>query len=679
MGLFLFRAGKRRRAALTAAPPPPDPGLPPVLSVSNTSRTIYATSGIPVASGYPITVFNSGGGTLTGVAVNIISGGSWITPSLSGAGNTYSLDFTNTIHSNAVGSAVIVLRVSCTNVGVASQDITVTGVTSAASASNTIAVELHRRDGVTSSARLYGNVPLPPGYLFQSDVDAGKVQLKISGVEQAIYCESTRGKHTDGSLRSIHIQVNYAHSGTAVAAQVVLGTTRTTTDLTRSATDLTSLYYDSGGGIYRLRTAILPTSVDYLCGTYCTYMPLLPRYLETSREQGWTDLLKTWVNIMRTTEVGAGNSQSSYDHCIALLAYWCKTGDTVEYFEAMDRALWYSQYTIGSSTATEMTPRLNVYGDAYFTGPDQKAAEWHSQRYFNYAAAYALTSFAPYYACVNHIAQQFDKSTRAFAIASAGNNGYIAQSGFPRFNLQSMHAAFLGYVLEANRKVASSSYGNRFRDFKTEYIWMYDAIETRRQVRVGHMNGITGHGSNIPAEPTQIGSQPGDGVHFQTGYFTQFLIRSMDEVLGDSRLNAWIEKNVNLFCENIVTGGTSGYRVQYRYNDLQGPETDATLYGGDYRGGVSYYLPHFVTSLAYLSQILPAATVNGKTYAQWYDEVIKTSTMSSLTPSAGTGNAWKNIGEYWGYTMDASYYAHGNLPRSPSVMRTVPNHTTWPP
>ncbi len=629
MGIFLFRAGKRRRATVTSTPTPP---VVPILSVSNTTRTIYATSGVPVASGYPITVFNSGGGTLTGVAVNIISGGSWIAPSLTGAGNTYSLDFTNTIHSNAVGTAVIVLRVSCTNPGVASQDITITGVTSAASASNTINVELHRRDGITSSARLYGNVPLPPGYLFQADVDAGKVQLKISGVEQAIYCESTRGKHADGSLRSIHIQLNYAHSGTAVTASVVLGTTRTTTDLTRSPTTESDLYYDSGGGIKRLRTGILPTDVDYLCSTHITFMPLLPRYQETAREQGWTDLLKTWVNIMRTTEVGNPNSQSSYDHAIALLAYWCKTGDTVEYFEAMDRARWYIDYTVGASTATEMSPRLNVYSDAAYIGPDQKAAEWHSQRYFNYAAAYLLTSHAPFYACINQIAQQFDKSTQAFAIASAGNNGYIANSGFPRFNLQSMHAAFLGYVCEATRKIASSSYGNRFRDFKTEYIWMYDAIAARRQVRAGHMNGITGHGSNIPAEPTQIGSQPGDGVHFQTGYFSQFLIRSMDEVLGDSRINAWIEKNVNLFCENIVTGGTSGYRVQYRYNDLQGPETDATLYGGDYRGGVSYYLPHFATPLAYLAQILPTAVVNGKTYAQWYDECIKTcNTHSKIT------------------------------------------------
>jgi hypothetical protein len=679
MGLFLFRAGKRRRAALTAAPPPPDPGLPTVLSVSNTTRTLYATTGVPVASGYPITVYNSGGGTLTGVAVTIISGGSWITPSLTGAGNTYSLDFTNSVHSNAVGSAVIVLRVSCTNVGVASQDITITGVTSAASVSNTIAVELHRRDGITSSSRLYGNVPLPPGYLFQADVDAGKVQLKISSVEQAIYCESTRGKHIDGSLRSIHIQVNYAHSGTAVAAQVVLGTTRTTTDLTRDSTNEAALYYDAGSGVKRLRTAILPTDVDYLCSTRITFTPLLPRYQETAYEQAWTDLLKTWVNIVRSAEVMAGNSQSSYDHCLALLAYWCKTGDTVEYFEAMDRARWYLDYSVGSTTATDTNPNINVYGDAAYTGAAPLPAEWHSMRYGNYCAAYLLTSHATFYAAVNRRTQAYDKSTRAFAIASAGQNGYISQSGFPRFNLQSFDGLLQGYMLEANRKISSSSYGNRFRDFANEYIWAYDAIEARQQVRQGHMNGITGHGSNIPADAGQIGSQPGDGVHFQTGYFNFFLLRSLDEGLDDSRVDAWIKKNMNLYLENIVTGSTSGYRVQYRYNDLQGPETDATLYGGDYRGGVSYYLPFIATSLAYASNVWPADVVNGKTYAQWYAEVLKTSTMSALTPSAGTANAWKNIGDYWAHTMNASYYAHGGMPRRPTTMRTVPNHTTWPP
>lgn len=676
MGFFLFKSGKKRGSSFFSTPTPP---VAPVLSVSQTSKTIYATSGIPVGSGTPITIFNSGGGTLTGVNVSVLSGGAWFSPSLTGAGNSYTLDGSNTVHGNSVGSALIVLRVSCTNPGVSPVDINITGVTSAAAALTNVAVQLHRRDGITSSARLYGNIPLQPGMLFQSDVDARKVALTISSVEQAIYCESTRGEHSDGSLRAIHIQLNIAHAGSAVDATVVLGNVRTTTDLTRSATNESALFYDSGSGVKRLRTGILPTSVDYLCGTYITFMPLLPRYQETAAEQAWTNLLKTWVNIVRGLEWMAGNSQSSYDHCIALLAYWCKTGDSVEYFEAMDRARWYLDYTVGSPTATETTPRTNVYSDPEYTGSDTAPAEWHSQRYFNYAAAYLLTSHATFYAAVNMAAQQRDKLDRNFAIASAGNNGYISSGGFPRFNLMSMHAAFLGYVIEANRKISSSSYGNRFRNFAVEYVWMYDAIDLRKQVRAGHMNGITGHASTVPAEPTQIGSQVGDGVHFQTGYFTQFIIRSLDEVLGDSRADTWIKKNVNLFCENITTGGTSGYRITYRYNDIQGPETDPTLYGGDYRGGVSYYLPHWITSLAYCKTKWPADVVNGKTYSEWYDECIKTSTMSSLTPSSGTANAWKNIGEYWGYTMDASYYAHGNLPRSPSTMRSIPNHTTWPP
>lgn len=678
MNFAFLRGGKRKPFRLTSSPPV---SPPPILQASSTAFTIVAVSGNPAGSGLPITIFNSGGQTLTGVSVVSISGSSWLTPSLSGSGNDYVLSFTNSVHTNAIGSAQAVVRVSCTNPGVAPVDISITGTTIAApSGVTTIDVELARKDGITSVSKFYGNIPLPRGLVFPTDITNRLVSLFIGGVEQAIYCEGVKyATHYDGSFRAIHIQLDIAHAGTNVSGQVVIGNVRTTTDITtRAPTTWTDLFSGSGTTL-ALRTAILPTDPNYLCTTRLAFCSMLPYAQENALEQAWTNKLKSWLNANRSLDLGASTSQSSYDLGIACWGYWMKTGDQVEFFEGIRRVAWYLDYTIGSPTATEFNPRMNVYGDTVFAGSDTMAAEWHSQRFFSYAAFYLLTSYAPAYAAVNANAQNHDKATKAFATAATGNNGYISAGGLPRFNLVSIHALMTAYVLDANRKMANSGYGNRFRVWETEYIWVYDAIEARRQITSGHKNGITGHSVTVPPfkeadGSTRLGWVAGDGVHFQTGLFTAWMIRSMDECLGDSRLDAFIKTNVTKMLENMTPGGTSGFRNSYAYNDTQGPDTDTTQYHGDFGGGTSYQYNHYATAVAYCKAKWPTESVNGRTFSEWYDEMIRTSCLSSL----GNGS-WKLIGEYFGYGLDASYYAHGNLPQTPPSLRPSVNPTSWPP
>ena len=64
-------------------------------------------------------------------------------------------------------------------------------------------------------------IPLPPGALQRAQLP--RVQLFISGVEQARYVEALPSTHRDGSLRSVLVQLKYPLSaGFSVPGQLVL-------------------------------------------------------------------------------------------------------------------------------------------------------------------------------------------------------------------------------------------------------------------------------------------------------------------------------------------------------------------------------------------------------------------------------------------------------------------------
>lgn len=672
MKRLMFGRGRIKTPVVT-------PPANPVAVLSTNIINIIATEGIPVASGNPIAITNSGGGTLTGVSISVIGGATWITPSLSGSGNNYSISYTNTVHANPAGVASTIIRVSFTNPGLSPIDINVSATTYPATSSTNIPIKLYRRDGITTNARFYMNVPLKRGMLYPADILARKVALTISGVEQSIYCEETRGGHYDGSVRSIHIQLDVAHNNNAagVDATVVLGNVRTTNDLTRAATNEASLFSGSGS-TYTLRTAGLPTSVDYLCDSRITFCSLRPRYLESSLEQAHTDRMKTMLNAIRSTELGATNNQSSYDIGIGCFGYWCKTGDVDEFFEGVRRMRWFAEYEIGSPTDTTYNPNPNIYGESIYTGISTFPNEKHSMRYYSYASAYLMTSYGVFYSVVNMISQHRDKPVRASAISSSGSTGYISQSYHFRFNLMNFRPFFAAYFIDANRKVSTPSYGNRFRVFQTEMIWAIDALEVRRMVTNDHKNGLVGQASTavydkLPDGSPYPGAQNGDGWNFQNGYFVSALIDLKDEVMDDPRLDDFIKTNVTKFCENIISPGSPGsYGMAYAFNGTAGSETNSSLYHAEFRGNDSYWLPFMITGTAYCKNKWPTDIVNGKTFGQWYDICIAAVNMTNVS------NTWKNFGEYYAYAIQASYYANGGQPQSPPTIRASSNPTTWP-
>ncbi|QJR36218.1 Ig-like domain-containing protein [Gemmatimonas groenlandica] len=95
---------------------------------------------------------------------------------------------------------------------------------------NRIVAALTRISVGSGSALVSSGVPLVAGALRDTDVSA--VRVFVGGVEQRIFVAALQGRHPDGSLTSILLQFPYAlASGIPVAAEIVLGSSRTLGDL----------------------------------------------------------------------------------------------------------------------------------------------------------------------------------------------------------------------------------------------------------------------------------------------------------------------------------------------------------------------------------------------------------------------------------------------------------------
>jgi uncharacterized protein YjdB len=74
----------------------------------------------------------------------------------------------------------------------------------------------------TGTVLVSSGIPLPQGMLFPADTR--KVAVYVNGVEQSLYVEALAGRHKDGSVRSILVQMRHVVApGQSIPAEVVVG------------------------------------------------------------------------------------------------------------------------------------------------------------------------------------------------------------------------------------------------------------------------------------------------------------------------------------------------------------------------------------------------------------------------------------------------------------------------
>lgn len=97
-----------------------------------------------------------------------------------------------------------------------------------------IPLTINRLVAGTGTTLVSNGIPLAQGYLMPGATNT--VRLFIGSTEQQIYCEALEGRHSDGSVVSLLVQVNTTLTyGTPVTATLALGVARGTSDIAKTA------------------------------------------------------------------------------------------------------------------------------------------------------------------------------------------------------------------------------------------------------------------------------------------------------------------------------------------------------------------------------------------------------------------------------------------------------------
>jgi hypothetical protein len=170
-----------------------------------------------------------------------------------------------------------------------------------------------------------------------------------------------------------------------------------------------------------------------------------------------------------------------------------------------------------------------------------------------------------------------------------------------------------------------------------------------------YRQGIVGLRSNSWRAPNTGGSNPITVIPvFQLTFPSNFLIDYYLYVKKDDRIPIMVKSNLDAVLENISPlvekdkyykkgsgkWGIAKYKNPYA---LTNPISD---------NGAPYELPQYARMCAFVLKTLGNETINGATYAEWYERLIDT---GNVNPSGILLWQWKIYGQFYGWSQDAPW------------------------
>ena len=179
---------------------------------------------------------------------------------------------------------------------------------------------------------------------------------------------------------------------------------------------------------------------------------------------------------------------------------------------------------------------------------------------------------------------------------------------------------------------------------------------------VGQLTGTTGKEGTYEIYPSQtVGSKSFTAMTglptFQLIFPLNFLIDYYLNVKADSRIPEVIKSNLDIILSQIKPmtstdlyygkgNATWGYPVLGKPYLLENPINDGLTSNG---GNTPFDLPEYARFVAFVLKTIGDDTVNGFTYSQWYNKLIDTANIASLTWQ------WKYFGQMFTWGQDASW------------------------
>jgi hypothetical protein len=238
-------------------------------------------------------------------------------------------------------------------------------VTVIAQSATAVPLALFRLDGGTGNVAVSNGIPLPPGKLFSAGI--GGVRVLLGGSEVAAYVEVLKGKHSDGSARSVLVQFLWPQGGTSQAsiefnAPSVLPR-RTKTPIV----DLVSA------------AVALPTSPDYLVSTNVVGRTLTRAKSPTfpSFYGKYETDFDSWSNAHWTSYGSDWQAMNYYDRVLNHFAFWSRTGNPILWERAVRIAQDYrvNYLEANSYGSSEWWAQLEGLAIHYWLTGDERSRE----------------------------------------------------------------------------------------------------------------------------------------------------------------------------------------------------------------------------------------------------------------------------------------------------------------
>lgn len=526
-----------------------------------------------------------------------------------------------------------------------------------------ISAALRSRSGV-GSGLINGGIWFKKGHVDDAIIAARKLKVEIGGVEQSIAIKVLNGRHSDGSIRAILIQLigDIPDIVNDIACEVIIGEVRTTADLSIVAVT---------PSIYAARRVICLTDTAYMCDTMITGMPLLPSSNENVHNADYFGtLFRQRFNGIKNNEINVGNYQSTYESNRGLLARYCIEGDHEFYDQAYRRTYeLLTRYSLSDPNQyTSWNPEPNQNG-LPGVNADGTPAEQHSQRYVSYICAYYMTGLDEYWNVVCAHQQAFKSAVNTLTIAR-GNNGHVDDNYGVRFNLVGLWPMLLGVFADATKVYANpAKFGSGgIFDFPTEIPWILDAMDFHSYpVASGYREGLNG----MRYTATNSGkANPGHGPTFQFALQCDMLMFYYINVHADPLAAQLVKQNVDVIWDNNIFPLESGmpmfgigsHAYSYMVPDNAGQKAGTEPSEPPVWGADPYTIVMWAPAIAFCKALFGDAK---------YTTYLAIATNKGQVQSPQLTWSWKIFGETFGNSLCTPYFDQiGMPPDLPSSIRT---------
>jgi hypothetical protein len=363
--------------------------------------------------------------------------------------------------------------------------------TSTSYAATTIDAQVVRNQSGSGITQISSGFPVPPGLVTEAMVTGGLIKVTVGGSEVAANVTGLRGRHPDGTLRSVLIQFLSPSSMTqavyntdgsvtnAVAAQVIVD------DGARASEDPT--YITPTITMVTNNDVILATSPTYLVSTRATFLDLLPSGSGTTDEERLYTALAEDRLAIQDYYIGATypyitDGTARYEEIRAFLSMFLRTGKANYYKKALNDTLnkWITYNTPKSTYVHAQYMNPEGRSDNGATG---KGNEVQNPRSFSYAAMYLMTGYRDLWTMVAFFAQYPQGSifeyTPAITNSSTAATGTIPVSTYdtPRYNYSGRYCGLLAaYYIDATIAFPIYNSTTSVFNWSDRLTWTVDAL-----------------------------------------------------------------------------------------------------------------------------------------------------------------------------------------------------------